>query len=301
LFAPATSVVVPCPICTGEDTNVDRELYDDRFGYPGHFSLFGCRTCGHRWLDVELDAEALYANYYPPRLHDPRARVPASSAAAYVPRDVSVLDIGCGSGNALAHHRARGCTVRGVEADANAVTVARAAGLSVDHGVFEPSLHAPESYDVVTLDQVIEHLADPIATLRAVRGILRHPGSVVIATPNAAGAVARLAGDRWIHWHAPYHVQFFTRDSLSRAATAAALVVESIDTVTDPEWLSYQWIHALTRPRVGTRSTLWSPSARHPGIRALRAVRYLGGERFVTRVCDRLGVGDNLIARLRTS
>lgn len=283
---------------------MDRELYDDRFGHPGGFSLLGCGTCGHRWLDVHFDAaeiEALYADYYPPRTHTTRARIPPSSAAAFVPRNVAVLDLGCGAGDALAYHRDRGCSVRGVEADANAVAVARAAGLAVDHGVFDPSLHAPESYDVVTLDQVIEHLVDPIATLRAIGDVLRPRGAVVLATPNAAGAIARVAGDRWIHWHAPYHVQFFTRDSLARAAAAAGFVIQTVDTLTDPEWLSYQWIHALTRPHVGRRSTLWSPAARHPAIRALRALRFLGGEALVTRLCDRLGAGDNFIAQLRKS
>lgn len=281
---------------------MDRELYDDRFGHPGGFRLFVCTTCGHRWLDVHFDAteiEALYADYYPPRVHTPHARIAPSSAAAFVPGHVAVLDIGCGAGDALAYHRERGCSVRGVEADANAVAVARAAGLVVDHGVFDPSLYARDSFDVVTLDQVIEHLVDPIATLRAIGHVLRSHGTIVLATPNAAGAIARLAGDRWIHWHAPYHVQFFTRTSLARAASAAAFVVETIDTVTDPEWLSYQWIHALTRPEMGHRSVLWSPTARHPAIRALRAVRFLGGEAQVTRACDRLGTGDNFIVRLR--
>jgi len=281
---------------------VDRELYDDRFGHPGRFTLFACGSCGHRWLDVKLDASAieeLYADYYPPRVHAPRVQVAPSSAAAFVPTNVAVLDIGCGAGDALAYHRSRGCTVRGVEADANAVAVARAAGFAVDHGIFDPSRHAPASYDVVTLDQVVEHLVDPIATLRTIRDVLRPGGALVLATPNAAGAVARIAGDRWIHWHAPYHVQFFTCGSLSHAATAAGFVVDRIHTVTNPEWLSYQWIHALTRPRRGTPSRLWS-TTRHPAIRALRALRFLGGEALVTRVCDRFAAGDNFIAELRT-
>ncbi len=291
-----------CPICTRLDTSVDRTLYDDRFGAPGTFALYACAACGHRWLDLHLAApaiEALYATYYPPRPATAPAAMPRSSAAARVPGGVSVLDIGCGAGAALAYHRARGCTVRGVEADAHAVAAARAVGLDVDHGVFDPARYAPASFDMVTMDQVLEHVGDPVATLAGIHRVLRPGGTLVAAMPNAASLVARFAGERWIHWHAPYHLQFFSRASLATAAERGGLELTELRTITSPEWLSYQWVHALTRPPVGTPSPFWAQRSHGLGIRAVRALRFLGGEAIFTRICDRLGVGDNFIATLR--
>lgn len=287
-----------CPICTAPDPSADRTLYDDRFAHPGAWTLLACAACDHRWLDFHPDAATtaqLYADYYPRTAGTPTAPH-RSSAAAWVAGNLRVLDIGCGTGDALVHHRARGCTVRGVEADPNAAAIARARGLDID-AAFEPARHG--AYDVVTLDQVIEHLVDPIATLRGIHTMLRPGGIVVLATPNATSAVARLAGARWIHWHAPYHLHFFTRTSLAHAAERAGLAIVDIRTITQPDWLSYQWIHALTRPRAGARSRLWDPTARDPRIRALRALRFLGGEALVSRVLDRVGRGDNFVARLR--
>ncbi|CAN5587251.1 hypothetical protein BH11MYX1_BH11MYX1_40340 [soil metagenome] len=265
--------------------------------------LRACARCHHRWLDVRPDPseiEALYAAYYPRRTPAaPRARISPSSAAAWVARELAVLDIGCGAGDALAYHRARGCTVHGIEADERAVVSARAIGLTVDHGVFDPARFEPASFDVVTLDQVVEHFVDPAVALAGIHHVLRRAGSLFLATPNAASAVARIAGDRWIHWHAPYHLQFFSRTSLARLAERAGFRVARLRTVTDPEWLSYQWIHALTRPRVGDRSPLWAPELRRFDVRALRALRFLGGEALLTRLCDRLGAGDNFVAELR--
>jgi SAM-dependent methyltransferase len=293
---------------------VDRVLYDDRYAYPGEVALVACTSCGHRWLDfAPADITALYAEYYPRRdleLADVPARRPAaglgawwrgehSAAAAWVPRNVAVLDIGCGAGEALAYHEERGCTVRGVEADEHAVRLARARGLTVEHGTFDPVAHAPASYDVVTLDQVLEHFVDPLAALRGVHAVLRPGGTAILSTPNAASVVARVAGDRWIHWHAPYHLHLFSRASLARAAELGGFAVIELRTITSSEWLSYQWIHALTRPERGRPSKLWDPAARHPAIRALRALRFLGGEAAITRICDALGVGDNFLARLR--
>lgn len=288
-------------------------LYDDRYGYPADVALIACGLCGHRWLDfAPADVGALYAEHYPRRdleladIPERRRRRglaawwhgDRAAAAAWVPANVAVLDIGCGTGEALASHRARGCTVRGVEADEHAVRIARARGLAVEHGAFDPAAHAPASYDVVTLDQVLEHFVDPIGALRGVHAVLRPGGTAIVATPNAASAVARIAGDRWIHWHAPYHLHLFSRASLVRAAELAGLALVELRTITNSEWLSYQWIHAVTRPPRGTRSPLWDPAARHPAIRALRALRFLGGEAAMTRICDALGAGDNFVARL---
>src|SRR4051812_25350216 len=229
--------VTVCPICTAPDPSVDRTLYDDRFAHPGTWTLLACSRCGHRWLDLHLGPEAieaLYATYYPRSAGVPVAPHRAS-AAAWVPPGIAVLDIGCGTGDALVHHRSRGCTVRGVEADPHAVALARARGLDIDQGAFDPAAYAPESYDVVTLDQVVEHFTDPIAALRGIHMVLRPGGTVVLATPNAASAVARVAGDRWIHWHAPYHLHFFTRASLAHAAERAGLVISDVRTITQPD------------------------------------------------------------------
>ncbi len=280
--------MVVCPICTGGDTSKDRELYDDRFGYPGTFPLFSCGSCGHRWLAVALadaELEALYADYYPRRdlavadIPARRTSTPVlawwrgerAAAAAWVAPGLAVLDIGCGAGEALAFHQQRGCVVRGVEADAHAVRLARARGLEVDHGVFEPERYRAGSFDVVTLDQVLEHMRDPIETLRGVAGVLRRDGRAVIAMPNAAGAIARISGNRWIHWHAPYHLHFFTRASLATAAGRAGLVV---DDVPDDHELAVAQLPVDPRARAaGSRRALEVVVARRSPPRDPRATR----------------------------
>ena len=305
-----------CPICSSSDRAHDRTLYDDRYGYAGRFDLFACRACGHRWLDWQPDPGTLsnlYSECYPRRdqsvadLEPRRALSPfatwwrgdRASASAWIPRDVRVLDIGCGFGEALRYHRERGCEVSGVEADPNVARVAAALGLDVRIGLFDATDYTPSSFDVVTMDQVIEHVTAPLEVLAGVRTVLKPGGSLVLSTPNAGSVIARLFGRRWINWHAPYHLHFFSRDSLARAADAAGLALETLETITSPEWLSYQWIHALTMPRHGARSLLWSPRDRTWRVRSLRALRWFGVEAVMTRVLDELRVGDNFVARLR--
>lgn len=309
-----------CPICEARGRPRYTRLRDDRYGYPGEFTLIGCHVCGHSWLDWQPDSgtlTTLYSDYYPrserpvegviaPRRKTPLVRWwegQRSSAAFWVPPHVRVLDIGCGFGESLAYHRERGCEVWGVEADRNIARVASHHGFDVHVGLFDPSLYEPEFFDYVTMDQVIEHIVDPIQTLRGVRTVLRPGGTAILTTPNASSLGARVFGRRWINWHTPYHLQFFTPGSLRRAAENAGLEVTSVKTITSSEWVSYQWIHLITYPRAGTRSSFWTAQRRHGwqgmAIRGLRALHRLGFDQLATRTCDAIGAGDNFVAQLR--
>src|SRR3546814_13687534 len=79
-----------------------------------------------------------------------------ASAFRWVPRDVTILDVGCGFGEALGYHRARGCDAHGIEADRNILRVAQRHGLNVTAGPFEAARLAPPKFDIVTPDQACE-------------------------------------------------------------------------------------------------------------------------------------------------
>jgi hypothetical protein len=69
--------------------------------------------------------------------------------------------------------------------------------------------------DVVTMWDVIEHLADPAAELRRARTLLRPGGWLVVHTMDIGAPVARLMGGRW-PWLMDMHLYFFSRRTLSR-------------------------------------------------------------------------------------
>jgi methionine biosynthesis protein MetW len=280
-----------------------------------------CATCGHRTLDARMDAaqiSELYTRYYPRSGFDveqwtpPREEGPwttwwrglRASAFRWVPPRVRVLDIGCGFGESLGYHRARGCDAHGVEADRNILRVAARHGLQVKVGLFDADQYDPASFDVVTLDQVIEHVVDPDVLLSGVHRVLKAGGAAVLSTPNAGGWGARLFGQRWIHWHAPYHLQFFSARSMARSAAQAGFHIEKHVTVTNAAWLDFQWGHLATLPAPGEPSCYWSGAAqRGLGVRValklFRLVDRVGINVLVTRLLDAMGLGDNVIYVLR--
>jgi SAM-dependent methyltransferase len=310
-----------CPICASRDTREVCELFDDRYGYPGRFPLRRCRDCGHRFLvqrfaDAELNE--LYTRYYPRGAIDPRNYRPLAlspglrawfngevRAFALVPPGSRVLDIGCGSCETLGFHRNRGSEAWGVDPDANVRLIAEMHGFNVRIGVFGPGMFEAESFDWVTMDQVIEHLIDPLPTLTEIHRILKPGGRFAFTTPNASSLNAKVFGAKWINWHAPYHLQFFSPKSLRTLGAKTGFRLRNLKTHTSSEWLLYQQYHLATYPAEGEPSCFWAPdrvadlSRRDaPTFRRATWIHRHWLNHVVTRIEDALGVGDNFLGVL---
>lgn len=283
--------------------------------------LRACGRCKHRTLDVRMDAlqtSDLYTHYYPRSGFDVEAWSPPvhesawrtwwlglkASAFRWVPARVRVLDIGCGFGESLGYHRSRDCEAHGVEADANILRVADRHGLNVRHGLFDAANYAPDYFDFVTMDQVIEHVTDPIGVLRGIQRVLKPKGTLIVTTPSADGWGAWTFGSRWIHWHAPYHQHFFSRQSMREAARASGFSLEHCRTVTNSAWIGFQWCHLLAYPKPGVRSAYWNPlegrsAGKRWGFRLFSLLDRLGVNALLTRIADATGRGDNAVFVLK--
>ena len=102
----------------------------------------------------------------------------------------SALDVGCGAG-LLAEPLARlGASVTGVDASPEVIAVARdhaaTMGLAIDYRVGDVQA-LDGQFDLVTAMEVIEHVADPAAFLKALAKRLSPSGLLVLSTPNATG------------------------------------------------------------------------------------------------------------------
>lgn len=130
-----------------------------------------------------------------------------------------LLDLGCATGDFLAVMRSyAGWRVRGLEPHAGAARQARERyGLRVDEGGAETLPYAPGSFDVVTMWDVLEHVRDPIRTLRRVYEILRPAGLVVLSLPNRDSWDAVLFGRYWAGLDIPRHFSIFSPRHIAQA------------------------------------------------------------------------------------
>lgn len=310
----------PCPICAAPTQMYFDDVYDDRYGYPGRFSLRRCDRCGHKYVPASFSSSQLgqlYTQYYPRGSFAVEAFAPEiektgfrswlagdrASAFRWVPRNVRVLDIGCGIGATLAYHRSRGCEAVGIETDENVQAISSRYGLDIRVGVFNADDFAAASFDYVTLDQVAEHVTDPRELFAGIARVLKPGGVAIITTPNANGLGAWLFGRRWLNWHIPYHLQFYTGASIGKLAQRAGLQVIRSATITPSEWQFYQWHHALSFPKEGARSDFWSASE---GRRSGRILARLADaahrwrlHQAISRLLDLFSLGDNRVFLLR--
>lgn len=194
----------------------------DRFG-AAIGDIVRCARCGHAQVEPMPHEDQLTEAYEGAESTDyvdeeagqrATARRMLERIEQHVPERGAILDLGCWVGFLLAEARERGWAVTGVEPSEFASAFARERlVLEVISGdLFSVALPSA-SFDVVTMNDLIEHLSDPGRALDRVHELLRHGGVLSLALPDAGSAVARVMGKRW--WSVlPTHVQYFTRDSI---------------------------------------------------------------------------------------
>jgi 2-polyprenyl-3-methyl-5-hydroxy-6-metoxy-1,4-benzoquinol methylase len=136
-----------------------------------------------------------------------------------------VFEIGCGDGWMLGALRGRGWRVIGSE---RSIDACRSAAITNGVPVFVGELDAllaSRHFDAVVLFQVLEHLAEPLDTLRRAADLLAPGGLMVVAVPNFASWQAVLFGASWFHLDVPRHRHHFTPDSLARSFEQVGLRV----------------------------------------------------------------------------
>jgi SAM-dependent methyltransferase len=219
-----------CPICHSERTRFLFESWDFIHGYPGSFPVWQCKDCGHIFLIGSFTPEMLvdmYSNYYPrsqidieqfKQYSDQTGLLSwldgdSASCHRWVPKNVRVLDIGCGCCETLGYHKARGCEAWGCEADENIREIADKFGFNVHIGLFDPGNYEKNYFDYVTMNQVLEHCTDPEKILRQVYTVLKPGGKLVIGMPQPDCIERYLFQRYWLGWHTPFHLNIFSAKS----------------------------------------------------------------------------------------
>jgi len=160
---------------------------------------------------------------------------------ALVGSDKRVVDFGCSTGFVARVLSDNGCTVTGIELDADAAEKARAYCDRVIVGDLDELDLAEElggqPYDVGLFGDVIEHLKDPRRVLVAMRDLLAPGGYIVLSVPNVAHASVRLALLRGQFDYEDTgildatHLRFYTRESIADLLESCGYLVDVMDWV----------------------------------------------------------------------
>lgn len=221
---------VDCAICDVDDTK--------RLLIKNGYNLVKCNRCGLVYInprptEAELVRFYSFDNYHKSHHIRPNYEAQEKLFRKYryrlglierFVRGGKILDVGCSVGSFLTVAKAAGWQTYGTEMNEDIAIYAQTNyGLDVSVGKLE-SLNFPTAYfDIVTLFDSLEHMLDPLGTLREVHRILRADGLVVITTPNINGLLPRVTYllfgkslGAWEHPTPPAHTYQFSVRTLLR-------------------------------------------------------------------------------------
>ena len=191
----------------------------EKEGYP----LARCRSCELVQVGVEVDParleeiygeayfkEEVFHDYVAERDDRLKSGAQAARTLAAVKPGGRLLDVGCATGFFL-QAASTFYEVKGVELSPFAAEYARNEfGLDVLVGDVTEVGSQEEPFDVVTLWNTIEHMADPVGALRAIASLSRPGTLLAISTGDVSGPLARRDLPGWNLMSPPYHLFFFS-------------------------------------------------------------------------------------------
>lgn len=233
-----------CPAC---DSNISHTVFQSYDGY--HFNE--CEQCGTWYVPLAVDW-ALFERFF---TVCPSARAVAKKATTgrleqtdtpdfvrfgsyfksvldLLPSSGSqlrYLDIGCGVGHSLTAAKTAGMLSHGVEADPDAVALARR-----NHEVVVSRIgDLPDgTYDVVSMWETLEHLADPLLMLREAVARLSPGGLVAVTVPNLDASGLRVSREKCSYvyggFNSPGHINFFNRRTIEKLFKRAGLALVEV-------------------------------------------------------------------------
>jgi 2-polyprenyl-3-methyl-5-hydroxy-6-metoxy-1,4-benzoquinol methylase len=192
------------------------------FGHRRHGPIWVCEDCG-LLFQSPVPAEPALLDAYgavedPVYLAEKENRYLTFRKALALlgpPAGRRLLDVGAYCGFFVDVARQAGFDAEGVELSRWAVSHARALGLPVRNETIEERARSGARFDVVTLWDVVEHLADPRRDLAHAFELLRPGGRLHVSTIDAASPIARALGARW-PWLMDMHLVYFDRRTLPR-------------------------------------------------------------------------------------
>jgi len=264
---------VPCCMC-GQYDAVPVAVGED-FEYHTSqetFLALRCKRCDVIYLSPRPTADSLPSIYpasyhafnfsaarfgfaYTARSWIDKRRV--LGAARGLSETARILDVGCGDGfhlQLLRKFGRPGWRLEGIDSDPRAIAAARRSGLDVHLGdVHEIDLPL-SSYDLILLIMTVEHLADPLETLRRVRELLRPGGRLLLITDNTSTLHFKVFGRRhWGGFHFPRHWNLFDLSSLRALISQADLELDEATTSISP----VNWVYSIRNLLVDWKAPGW--------------------------------------------
>ncbi|MDR6760602.1 2-polyprenyl-3-methyl-5-hydroxy-6-metoxy-1,4-benzoquinol methylase [Flavobacterium sp. 2755] len=136
-----------------------------------------------------------------------------------------ILDIGAGTGDFLLTAKNDGWNVIGVEPSERAKNIAKQKGISF---VEEISELENNSFDVITMWHVLEHVPNLELQIQELKRLLKPTGTLIIAVPNFKSFDAKHYGEFWAAFDVPIHFWHFSKKAIKTLFEKVDMKLEKV-------------------------------------------------------------------------
>jgi 2-polyprenyl-3-methyl-5-hydroxy-6-metoxy-1,4-benzoquinol methylase len=278
----------PCPLC---GVIASQPLFE---------TIRRCSGCGLAFVSPlgefrgEHESPEYFLNEYLPlqlanwdnSVKERRAHLDMIRRHSVLPLRPRLLDVGCALGLMLQQAKMAGWEASGVETSAFAADYAQQhTGCPVFAGTLQQARFAARSFNVVTVMDVIEHVAEPQVLVGEVYRLLVPQGVMFVVTPNFGSFFARLYGANAYGIGPQEHVNYFVPSTLWRLLRQAGFSKIVIGT---KDLYAANLRRLMGKRQSKCDSDIKSAFGRH---RSLESIRWLANKLFM-----HVKLGDKLVA-----
>ncbi|MGM4961890.1 class I SAM-dependent methyltransferase [Tardiphaga sp. 1201_B9_N1_1] len=230
MLAPGLETVA-CNLCGSKatkhlfSTKDYRFLVDDR-----DFNVVKCTNCGLVYVNPRPDENDIH-RYYNNDFYNAEETPEAAflgvkdrilGMAAHVKKYPvgRLLDVGCYRGEFIYHMKGLGWDTSGVEFSSRPPNLFNQ---DIFYGDVADAPFKEQSFDVITIWAVFEHVYDPRKILRSVNRLLKPGGALIVLVPNYNSLPARFMH----HDDVPRHITMFTKKTLDRMLREEGFAAQS--------------------------------------------------------------------------
>jgi 2-polyprenyl-3-methyl-5-hydroxy-6-metoxy-1,4-benzoquinol methylase len=239
-----------CPVCSSNKIKFLFNGEDKLLGVPGRFSLFKCWNCEAIFINPQPSYKELEKHYSSDRYYSLKRIQPKEKSrkvrlriflyklyfnniyknpfmkilfyplkfiirSTIIKKDAKLLDIGCGSGQFLYEMRELGLNVAGIEPGDFDNDGNKKYNLNIENSDLIKAGYSKESFDIVTMNHVLEHINNPFETISEIKRILKKNGIFIIGVPNTNSIAKRIFGKNWIAFDVPRHLINYSKNNLT--------------------------------------------------------------------------------------